>query len=308
MPTELRGLPAASPAAFLAACGLMRVLGQDLGLPVRLGWHQGYAVLTGIEPDALLQALVEHIQGRHLALEFNWSATTRKVSPERFRQTCTQAAEAGDERALGFMAGWGCDAVLRPDAADPSQLYITPTALDLTSGQQALIKNLQDLAKRLQAPAVAKEAFTIACFGGDYANDQSAFGLDPATQRRRATGYESPTGKKPSAKPGWVWLFAESIPMHPVLPQSDGRATTAGVSKGYFWPIWQGWLNWQELTALRALPQAMLTELTGVAEIWHARKVVNGKYGTLLPAVRIPLANAATSQAATLASVTSLAP
>ena len=159
---ELPGLPAGSPISFMAALGLLRVLSEDCGLPVQLGWKNGHAVIGGDVPENLPALLAQQMKGRHQHLEFNWAETTRKIPITQYRQACDNAEQKQDRRALAFLAGWGTDAVLDKDG------FVRGTRLDLTSGQQKLIRDLRGLALELQDDTLARSAFTTALFGGDY--------------------------------------------------------------------------------------------------------------------------------------------
>ena len=75
---------------------------------------------------------MQNMAGRGNAPEFNWADTPRKNTSEAFRDACVKMA--GDQRALAFMAAWATDSVLYNGA-------IASTRLDMTSGQQKLIKN-----------------------------------------------------------------------------------------------------------------------------------------------------------------------
>lgn len=272
---ELPGLPAASPITFMAALGLLRVLEQDCQLDVQLGWSEGHARLDGTLPDDLPTLLAAHVCGRHRSLEFNWADTTRKVAVTVYRAACEKAQASADQRALDFMAAWGSEAALDKDG------FVRGTRLDLTSGQQKLIRDLRALAQTLQDEQLATTVFRQALFGGPYDLDQSSYGLDPATQRSHATEHQAPSKSRLAGKRGWVWLFAESLPLHPVLAVDERRALPAGFDNGYFWPIWSGLLALDEIAALRALPKASLHQIEGISEIWHSAYVQIGKYGAL---------------------------
>ncbi len=273
---DLPGLNGGSPIGFLAALGLLRVLTEDGGYQVQLGWRNGHAVLQGVEKEAILEALRRNMTGRAKALEFTWAESTRGITPQHYQTTVIQAGS--DRRALGFLAGWGTETVLRVDGS------ITNTRLDMTSGQQKLLRDLSRLARTI-TPA----AFERALFGGAY-EPQSSFGLDPIAVRTHAQEPEAPTKSDPPGKPGLIWLAFESIPLHPVIPLSPTKATTigwrSGAEAGYVWPLWKSPLELAEVRLLRALPIDRLPRRPGVTQIWASRYGTNGKYGMLLPARR----------------------
>ena len=272
---DFAGLTSASPIGFLAAIGCLRVLAQDRVIDVRLGWRDGHAVLDVVDPDEAINELTENMHERAKALEFTWADTTRKITPERYRKACAQAKS--DPRALAFLAGWGTDTVLREGC-------LAGTRMDMTSGQQKLLRDLRGLAQSVDQSAIKR-----ALLGGPY-QPQSSFGLDPVAVRSHAHEHKSPQKSKPPGKPGLVWLAFEAIPLHPVVPITSTRTSTIGWRSGkhasYVWPIWDGFLTLEEVTMLRALPVEKLERRPGVTEIWASDYGSIGKYGMLKPARR----------------------
>jgi len=272
---DLPGLTAASPIGFLAALGMLRVLVSDRHLEVRLGWRNGHAVMDGIDPEKAISELAANMKGRSEAPEFNWADTPRKIPPETYRSACEEMAE--DERALAFMSGWATDAILHKEA-------VAVTRLDMTSGQQKLLRDLRGVAER-----ITDEHFRYGLMGGGYEN-QSSFGLDPIAVRSHAHEHKAPTKSSPPGKPGLIWLAFESIPLHPVVPVAPNKAQTTGWRSGsdtaYVWPIWETLLTLQEVSLLRALPVERLSNRPGVTEVWASGYGSSGKYGMLLPSQR----------------------
>jgi hypothetical protein len=272
---NLKGLTASSPIGFMAALGMLRVLASDRGCEIRLGWRNGHAVIDGIDPKSAISELTTNMDNRAKATEFNWADSPRKVTPEKFRLACQEMK--GDKRALGFMAGWASDAVLRQGA-------VAVTRMDMTSGQQKLIRDLRKLAEK-----ITPNHFESALFGGTY-EDQPSFGLDPVAVRSHAHEHQAPTKSKAPGKPGLVWLAFESIPAHPVVPISANKTQTTGWRLGkdvsYVWPIWDGCLTLEEVWLLRSFPLDSLSNRPDILEVWSSRYGSSGKYGMLLPAQR----------------------
>jgi hypothetical protein len=280
----LKGLSGASPIGFMTAVGLVRVLAEDRGLTVRLGWRNGLAVLEGIEEEPLLDALTEHMQKRHEAYEWNWAPSAKRMRPEDYAEACRQAA--GDRRALAFLAAFATDTVLTDDG------FIRSSRLDLTSGRQQLIADLKRLAEGLREVGEARNVFASALFGGSYER-QASFGWDPVGVRSHAHEARAPTAPTPPGKRGLVWLAAEALALHPVLPVG-GRAATTGCERigqagqSYFWPLWEeGMLDLLEVRFLRALDFKSLSRRSGVSSVWASEFGSSGKYGMLLPARRV---------------------
>ena len=279
---ELTGLPTTSPIGYMAAIGLVRVLYEDCELDVKLGWQGGHAVLDGIREDALIAALLNHMVDRHQAPEWNWNHSTRGVTPEQYNQTVADLS--GDGRALSFLAAFATDAVITQKGS------VGNTRLDLTSGQQALIRNLRDVAKALAQSEKAEASFRSTLFGGAY-EDQHAFGWDPAAVLNHAHQAIAPTRMKKAGKAAMVWLAAESLALHPLFP-GPGRVATPGVQRMdnatvYHWSVWQGVVGLPTIRALRLLDLFSARQVPGITEQWISVIGSSGKYGAMLPARRV---------------------
>ncbi|MFW6094705.1 MAG: hypothetical protein ACODAC_12085, partial [Pseudomonadota bacterium] len=203
----------------------------------------------------------------------------------------TACQEAGTSenprRALAFLAAFGTDGAITDDGR------IRYTDLDLTSGRQKLIQDLRGLAKHLAEPDIARTAFRTALLGGSY-QPQATFGWDPVAVRRHALESRAPNKSTPPGKPGLVWLAADALPLHPVLPHNGRTRTTGcehieGIGKAYFWGLWSddAHLNIDEARFLRALDFPSLSERMGVVSLWASEVGRSGNYGALLPAARL---------------------
>lgn len=290
---ELEGVPGTTPIGFMAALGLLRVLGEDRELPVRLSWDHATPRLHGLEDrDELLKHLVAQMQGRHRDVEWTWAKTVKGnngVQPEAYAQACREAEAKSErpERALAFLAGWATDASVNEKGA------VRYTRLDLTSGKQRLIDNLRAVAASLESTSKAQAAFETALFGGPFEH-QSSFGWDPSAIRQHAHEARAPTSLKRAGKRGWIWLAAESLAWHPVLPDA-GRTRTTGceaVNEGgmaYFWGLWSAdaELGPGEARMLRALDFRSLARRPGVESLWTSTIAKSGNYSVLLPARRV---------------------
>ena len=177
------------------------------------------------------------------------------------------------------MAGWATDAILREG-------FVAVSRMDMTSGQQRLLRDLRSL-----APRVTRSHLHSALLGGSY-EDQSSFGLDPIAVRSHAYEYQATTKSKAPGKPGLIWLAFESIPLHPVVPITASRAQNTGwkgpPDAAYVWPLWDAMLTLEEVSLLRMMPVDRLSGSPGVTEVWFSRYGKSGKYGMLYPARREP--------------------
>lgn len=284
---RLTGIQGTSPIGYMAAIGLLRVLNQDLDQDVALDWDTGTPVLHGFtQSETLIDTLSGHMAQRCDAYEWTWTASSKKLPAADYAAHCKAAAH--NPRALAFLAAFGTDTVLNDDGS------IRTTRLDLTSGRQKLIADLRRLAANLSRPEDAASAFHTALFGGDY-EDQPSFNWDPVSVRKHAYEHQAPSKTTPPGKRGVVWLAAESLALHPMLPDGN-RARTIGCERiddqgeHYFWGLWQGTaLQIDEIRFLRALDFQRLKARPGISALWTSRFGKSGKYGILLPPRRIAL-------------------
>ena len=287
MTLELKGLSGVSPICFMAAIGLLRILSEDRGLDVGLVWVGKIPGLIGISSlDELLHELRQHMKNRAKSPEWNWHDTGRKVKPQEYRQACLQMA--GDSRALSFMAAF-CS-----DTAVDLKGFIVPSRLNMTSGQQKFVANLRVVANDLGSDTQKgnTDFFKNALLGGEY-EEQYSFGWDPVAGRNHAHEAISPSKSRPPGKKGLVWLAAESLALHPVVPV-NGWARPLGCEKigqekelFYFWPLWSdAVLGLDEIRMLRALNYNALCRRPGVTEVWASEFGQSGKYGLFKPATR----------------------
>ena len=292
---ELTGLRIASPIGFKAALGLLRVCVQDHGIDVRLSWSSTCARLHGIKADALTEMLVGHMRGRSKAPEFNFEVTDpkggrgpvmhlRSIPPGDYRAAV--AACRGDDRALGFLAGFATDAVVTDKG------FVARSRFDFSSGQQKLMDEFRSLAALLD-PSVRRPRFVLATrieralLGGPY-EGQHTFGWDPAGLMTHAHQPAAPTDSATPGQPMTIWLAVEALPLHPVVPIGPRRANTTGFagSQAYVWPQWHEPLTLAEVALLRQRPVASLSQLPGVIAVWASAVTSVGKYGFLRPAAR----------------------
>ena len=207
----------------------------------------------------------------------------REITPEDYRRAASDFA--GNPRALDFLAGIGTDAVVNDKG------FVARTILDFTGARQELMTALRDLAQLLDPargkPAVLEERINAALHGGRY-EAQTSFGWDPASVMAHAHQPEAPTRAGAQGRPMLVWLAAESLPLHPVVPIAPGRARTTGFdsSPSYTWPEWSEPLSWAEVRLLRLRPVETLHELSGVTGVWRSSVVENGKFRAFAPAAR----------------------
>ena len=111
--------------------------------------------------------------------------------------------------------------------------------------------------------------------------------------RQHAHEAKAPSRLKPAGKRGWIWLAAESLAWHPVLPRADRAPTTGweavdGAGVAYFWGLWSAAaLGPDEARMLRALDFRTLARRSGIESLWASTIGKSGKYSVLLPARRV---------------------
>lgn len=292
---ELTGLSIASPIGFMAALGLVRVCAQEGGAAVRLSWPGSHARLHGLDTAGLLALLEQHMRGRSMAPEFNFEVLgdkgqaepvmhLRTIRPGDFRAAAKALED--DPRALGFLAGFGTDAVVNDKG------FIARNRLDFSSGQQRLVGEFRALAAMLDPSAKRQKVpwrtrVERALFGGPY-EEQHTFGWDPASLMTHAHQPAAPTDSATPGQPMMVWLAVEALPLHPVVPISPRRARTTGFdgAQTYVWPQWDEPLSLAEVTLLRQRPVTTLGQLPGVSAVWSSSVTSVGKYGFLRPGAR----------------------
>ena len=293
---ELTGLSISSPIGFMAALGLLRVCTQDHGLDVRLSWSASHARLHGLAAGSLAQLLTGHMRGRSKAPEFNFEVIDEKgkrgpvmhlrsIAPEDYRAAV--AACRGNDRALGFLAGFATDAVVNDKG------FVARSGLDLSGASQKLADRFRVLAAELD-PAKSRPKLPLATridralFRGPY-EEQHTFGWDPASLMTHAHLPVAPTDSATPGQPMTVWLAVEALPLHPVVPVGPRRARTAGFAgtQAYVWPQWAEPLTLPEVALLRQRPVESLEQLPGVTAVWvSAVTTVGGNRGFLRPAAR----------------------
>lgn len=291
----LPGLSIASPLGFMAALGLLRVCAQDQGEDVALSWSDTCAQLHGITPERLQALLHTHMRGRSEAPEFNLPITLkdgsrgpllhlREIPVADYRAAAT--AWRGNARALGFLAGFGTDAVVTEDG------LVARNSLDFSSANQKLALEFRRLAVKLD-PQAKRPAMPLAqrirhaLDGGPY-EDQHAFGWDPSTLMTHAHEPKAPTASATPGQPLAIWLAVEALPLHPVWASSAQRAQTTGFlgNRAYVWPQWREPLRLAEVRLLRQRALPTLAQTPGVDALWMAEITSVGKFRFFQPAAR----------------------
>jgi hypothetical protein len=314
----LAGLRGSHPLGALAAFGLLRCLSEtsEFGIP-RLHWElqdDWLAVLTTEQPisrEGLASNLLKRMGTWHNRCEFIWEDKI-DTNPQRFADTAREAVDKAtphDRRGVDFFASFGCELII-PNGK------IKPTAFQMTSGNQAFLKLLRELAESLSGtPTHTKisekskserekkveeekqkkrereiqNAFYEALFGPwRYKDVQHSLGWDPTMERLHALRSQAPTKDKENLSVrAAVWLAAEALPLFPCAP-AGGTLITRGFTEQkdnarFSWPIWECPLaidTIRSLLALKALtednPPLSALHVYGIVEVFRSQKVKTG--------------------------------
>jgi len=275
MPLELTPLQGHTPIGFMAALGLLRIAPAG----TRLGWNRmtQTAELHGIERDALLAHLLQHMIGRAAAPELQLADDVRKFDVERFRTEYDLATES----MADWLRCWWRE--------DGDEVNAAPTDLCLTGGPQRMIKMARELAGALD-PTRKKGAegfvlgkFEEALFGPwRYEDDYSSWGWDPATYRPGALTSRAPSEMKMEGVAGAYWLAWEAQPLFPCI-HGEGTLGFESKPRAWTWATWEEPLDIHAVRALLRRPQEARA-LGGMR--YRAGIVLAGKFQYFEPAMQ----------------------
>lgn len=273
MSLELRGLRCDMPVGFMAGLGLLRVAPPH----ARLSWsaETQTAIIHGMEREALLDCLLQHMTGRSKSPELHMEADVRGLSSERFRELAeTHASDTLQwVRALWWEKG---DDVI-------------PTGLCFTSGPQRMILMAQRLAAALDPSGSSKAQIRVqakfeeALFGPWlYADDTPSWGWDPASYRIGAQTHQAPTIMPNEGVSAAYWLAWEALPLLPCIP---GRGTLGFVKENRVtkW-TWASWSEPLPLAAVEALLRRPREAVTLGGRMFESDVVKSGYYQFFRPA------------------------
>jgi hypothetical protein len=280
------------------------------------------------DQEQLIEDLLAHMRGRSGASAFNaradppcngrtacWLSPNEwddiKVPLSDYRNLLVAVRAATDKHnreAADFLSALGSELI-----SVGGKDAVKPSALHMTSGNQAFLESARDLGRSLdpdepvhrKASCLPADAFREAVFDqrlegppGWWANDAfSAMGYDPTREAVYALVATAPTAIGPRSTRAAVWLAVEALPLFPSLPvgvrlQTRGfdRRTTA-----FRWAVWDGGLS---VDAVRTLlgnrevsqsdPVAGRLRRFGIRALMESARVTIGQgYGQLRPAVRV---------------------
>ena len=247
MRLELPALQGHTPIGFMAGLGLLRV--APVG--TRLSWNRTTqaAEIHGIDRDALLAHLLQHMIGRADAPELQLADDVRKFKVGAFKTAYEQA----EEPMASWIRSWWRE--------DGKEGMTTPTNLCLTGGPQRMIKMARELAGYLDpkrkkgADKFVRTKFEEALFGPwRYEDDYASWGWDPATFRLGALTSSAPSEMKMEGVAGAYWLAWESQPLFPCI-HGLGTLGFEFHPRAMTWVTWAVPLDLHAVQALMRQPQ-----------------------------------------------------
>ena len=252
----------------------------------RMRWerHECWRPVWSIDGD---MANDKFIAGLHLALSARRSAAEfialdrLPAPPEEFAAFARAAAESATPRnrvMADFVAAFGTEITRRGEMQD--------TVLR-TSRSHEFLRFLRDVHD------VTETQVREAMFGPwTYSDPAPTLRYDSIDDRRGALKASDPSKADIWTVRGANALAAEALRFFPCVPSTHGN--TAGFSQEercFTWPIWttavttdvlRSLLNLAELRAER--PDRMRLRALGVAEVFRASRVNNGRYRNFTPA------------------------
>lgn len=299
-PLLLTGLDGANPLGFLAALGVLNVLGDVPagGEAAKLAWtYQGaWRPLVSLGDDALS---IEAVAARVMADLVTWKKEPAidleydgvrdlKPPPPVFHEYLKRLVDkAGPDRRRGvdFAAAFATDVAM--DSGGNTK----PTALHFTAGQQEFLAMVRELVGGTQLEDV------IEALRGPwrYARSLPVLKWDATVFRDYALRAGDPSKEPPTGVPGADWLAFRGLSFIRAAPRGKQILTTgcSGEWKtGVFrWPLWSVPLSPETVRSVLAFPGlSQMTErerrARGIAVVHEARirRSEQGGYGSFAPA------------------------
>lgn len=284
-------LDGADPLAFMAACGLLRVVSRTVP-DARLAWSQDgrwSAVLhTPVPIDAA--SLVVDDLGRwrrgHAAVNFAVAADRKiqdlKHPPEDFRALMRSVAL--DDDAAAFVAAFATGVAV--DGSGQTK----PTSLHFCAGQQRFMDAVLDLRDGVTQDDVG-EALDGPWVGRTGTKDTR---WRAASERSRALLAFDPSKTKDTTVPGAAWLAFQAMPLFVTAPRGLRVRTTGFEGRGhrerFAWPLWTAPLSVEAVRTLVGTPALVDTtrawrEARGVTQVFEAAVVRSSQgYGNFAAA------------------------
>ncbi|MBB4287577.1 type I-G CRISPR-associated protein, Cas3-extension family [Roseospira goensis] len=298
---ELSGLKGDHPLGFLAACGVLRVMGPNSG--VRLGWAETHGTWTAVLHDraatdatgAFRERIVDAVAQAATDVENllkRFPGIGRTLSIEDYRKKGHWALTAADEDAtLGvaiteLLPSLGSDSLARDSkGAGP----VHPSKMIMTSARQSLETTLKSFilphinkSRNNRKAERAVEKIENAIFGPWlYEDDAHSLGWDPTTQRLHALRNKAPADdKQKRSVAAAVFLASQALPLFPCFAVGGWLHTTGfhhdNDGDWFSWPIWRAPISLDTLRTLVAQPFTRDLKERGVAVVYRCHRSRTG--------------------------------
>ena len=266
-PIRLDALRGDTPVGFLAAMGLLRLVGGTLGWGEDcVAVHHGYS-----DRDVLAMELVEALTG----------------SAARFEAMPSDPKKLTRDEWLALLAA---EPLWAQCLAGDEEEGIEATDLCLTAGQQKMVEVALQSGVLVDAERTAaddaRERIREALFGPwRYRDRVHSLGLDPVTKQDGAFASTEPSKTPALGMAGLYWLAWHGLPAVPVVA---GRAVGAE-ARAWVWPLSvqaRGAMGWERLAKVAPAMDGAERRAMGVT-LWRSAVVRSGSYGWFAPAAQV---------------------
>ena len=300
---ELVGLDGANPLGFLAALGLLRVLGDPLGRGnfrmswgVRGGtWVPSLHAVQSERPDSstLLDALIQKLATDIADHPVNLLSELKRVEGDQDarRRLLCKIASGTDKSRMDWASALTSD-FAKPDSINQIQ----------TTRRDYFFGNLSSVIARTRRDHLRRALF----HPWDYSDalDNQSLHLDPGEDRRHAHQWNKPAGDSDRKTRGGMLganrLALEAIPLLASLPEA-GTLRTLGFTGNrstntrWTWPLWKTPLAMPVARSLLASsrlqgetieePDLAALKTQGVVAVYRTRRILVGKTPNFTPAL-----------------------
>lgn len=298
-PLSLEAMSGLNPMGFLAALGVLDVIGRQLpNVEPTLAWSDGLRpvpLVTGVESiEALIGVILDDRDTWRSSVVLEgfdgWRPDDVKPEPDEIRpwfEAADRSQHPGDLPLIHSLISEGALAN-KGDAK--------PTHFHFTAGQQKFLvmcRQLRDelddehLREALVGPWTRRSPLPV--LGWD--NEQG--------ERLHALSSKSPSSGKKTGVPGAEWLAFLGLRFFPVVTTTAGSLVTTGCAPewkrggSFAWPLWDEPLIDIEIGALIALDPGRTTPQEraerGITQVYRAdiRRADQGGYGSFGPTLPI---------------------
>jgi hypothetical protein len=274
---ELTGLSITNPQAMLASFGLLRIVALNGYPQATLAWRPADHIpcLSGLDWSELMELTERYIGERELAPELNWADTIKGYPRNKYRELCRGAAP---ELVAWAEAYWH-------EAEQKDGTKLLESRLDMTAGGLKLFAAVRKLIPHVRSrlePAL-REALLGPWLNAD---NVGSLGWDPCAMKSGATiaGGKAPTSAPHATVSAAMWLAFEALPLFPArwLAELGGPHEIVWVLPHR--PATLAHLQQMQLAG----PRTAAAELAAEGwSCWSVEIIRNGKFGCLLPPVRV---------------------